>query len=220
MITEIEKRVEQITHEEILTDLQRVAGLLHKSTVSQEDYEKYGNYAFYEVKIKFGNWSQALKTAKLKIHPGREYIDEKKIIQDIKNAVKISNKKIITLKEYEIFGKYDDNTVYEKCGSWNKALIKAGFRIIRIKDISKKDLMENLKALCVKLKRTPTYKDFNLKQSKFSIQPYLIVFGSLNKTLEIAGIKPNKYYKITEKELITNLINVAIKLKRTPLSEE
>ena len=49
-----------ITDEELLEDLKRVAELLGLERLSQSDYRKHGKYSVSTIERRFGGWNQAI----------------------------------------------------------------------------------------------------------------------------------------------------------------
>jgi len=87
--------------------------------------------------------------------------------------------------------------------------------------ISNNKLIKNLKEMYEKLGRTPKKEDLSLKNgSKYSINAYKRAFGSLSKSLLVAGFKPNQVRNKTKKEIIDDLKQVYKKLGRIPTQKE
>ena len=90
--------------------------------------------------------------------------------------------------------KYHANLYVREFGSWNKALDIANFRNNRKRNITDKELLDDLKETGEKLKRTPKYKDILNHCSKFSTTTFVNRFGTWNKALKRAGFQINQEY--------------------------
>ena len=213
---ELEKQAQQITFEELIKDLQRVAYLLKKNTLNIDDYASLGKYAYYIVKIKFSNWNKALMTSNLKMNFKTLNISDELLIYDIKQAATILKKETINREEYKIFGKYSFKIIQKRFGSWIKALEKAGFIENPPRYATEEELITNLKEVYEKLKKTPTISDIKIPISKYGLKPYVRMFGTWNRAIEKAGYISNHYIYVSENDLINNLKALAIKLGRTP----
>jgi hypothetical protein len=69
-------------------------------------------------------------------------------------------------------------------GSWNKALIAAGFTPGRVVNVSDEMLFQNLEEVWIKLGKQPKYHELKKPLSRFSGWTYENRFGSWNKALE------------------------------------
>ena len=93
-------------------------------------------------------------------------------------------------------------------GSFNQALIAAGLkpnRTIgqprakkepkgpRTSKFKKDKLIELLKMKADELGRTPTYSEISLDKRFPSAATYAVMFGTYNKAIEAAGLKPNGF---------------------------
>ncbi|MBI2844069.1 MAG: hypothetical protein HYX78_11775 [Armatimonadetes bacterium] len=57
---------EQVTNEELIGDVKRVAEILGKDSVSWDEYRAYGSHSPYTLFVRFGSWLTALDKAGLK----------------------------------------------------------------------------------------------------------------------------------------------------------
>jgi hypothetical protein len=58
---ELEEYHRNLTKEELITDLKRVASILKKNSVTREEYNKYGKFHACTLQRKFGSWFIVLK---------------------------------------------------------------------------------------------------------------------------------------------------------------
>src|SRR5438874_5566668 len=73
---EFENTRPEMSDEEILADLKRVASALNTDTLSRDTYQQHGSYAPTTVKKRFGSWNRALAAAGLRIVRVRNLPDE------------------------------------------------------------------------------------------------------------------------------------------------
>jgi Homing endonuclease associated repeat/HNH endonuclease len=113
-----------ITQDEILEDLRRVAVELHRKTVTKVQYDERGVYGATTVLRKLGTWNQALESSGLEI-VNRQDIPNEELFENIAN--------IWTKLGRQPFGReFNDKgagslfslgTYERRFGSWNKALL-------------------------------------------------------------------------------------------------
>lgn len=63
--------------------------------------------------------------------PKNVFIEDTELLFDIKRVASEISKQSISLSEYAKYGKYSGNTISNRFGSWNNALIKAGLQVRR-----------------------------------------------------------------------------------------
>ena len=115
------------------------------------------------------------------------------------------------------------NAVIRRFGSWNNALRSAGLSTYNDRITTTKDgLIEQLHLLTKEIGRVPTARDFDKSKKTFSTYMVYKFFDSWNAFLIEGGYKPRKSStrKITNKELIEQVQNLAAKLGRNPDSVE
>src|SRR5436190_14290568 len=66
----------EMSNEEIIQDLRRVASLVGVTALSIRTYQRYGRYAHSTVKKRFGSWNRALAAAQLQLVSVRDITDE------------------------------------------------------------------------------------------------------------------------------------------------
>lgn len=105
---------------ELLADLQRVAGLLNKKTITQKEYNTNGKYHFATYFRRFGGWNKALQKAGLKVGlnmtiTNQELFDNLEIIWRTLGRQPFVNEIKKSLSEF-------NHTTYQRrFGSWLKA---------------------------------------------------------------------------------------------------
>ena len=111
---------------------------------------------------------------------------------------------------------------YNRFGSWNNALKKAGLIInSEHKDYSDEELLEFMLQFYKKNGRSPKSDDFILNKEGFpSPKPYYKRFGSWNNALKKAGLDINIRKDYTNEELLDMLRKKAKELGRSPSGDE
>lgn len=114
-------------------------------------------------------------------------------------------------------------TFYQFFGSINKAKEAAGLPIQRLRKYDKTLIITQLKSLARRLGRTPRETDVKIanQMGKSASAPLLYkVFGSLNKALKAAGLRPNVRRDYSKEEIIKQLKGLAKTLERIPRSSD
>jgi len=110
--------------------------------------------------------------------PDQELLDDLKKVADQIGMGKV------TRDQYDQKGKFHSGTLFNRFGTWNKALEKAGLKITVKKNLSEKELFENIEEVWIKLGRQPLYEEIKNPLSKYSPKPYEKRFGTWRKGLE------------------------------------
>lgn len=183
----------RVSDEDLLNDLRQVANNLGKRSMKQRDYNK-NNGAKFGVKTaiaRFDNWGSTLNKAGLegeKSLKGMEYgereIKEEILLDDLKQVASKLNKSDITIDEYNESGKYTNQTMSVRFGSWNKAKERAGLSVTRIINNTNEELFKNILDLWTLHGRQPKYGEVVAPNSKFHGSTYSRRFGSWRAALE------------------------------------
>ena len=131
-------------------------------------------------------------------------ITDDEMLEDLKFVAKKINKKSISKEEYKKFGKYSYTSFRNHFGTWKQALLQAGLNRSRNWGTSRKEFLENLDEVWVKLGRQPKYSDMIIPLSKFSAASYTHSFGSWTNTLK----EFEKYLNEESIETFDTIINV------------
>src|ERR1700679_1099340 len=112
-------------------------------------------------------------------------VPEDELLDDLKRVGKVHSKESFSSREYvKLGGKFSIYTFSRKFNSWNSALQKAGLVLSMQKNISEKELFENLEEVWVKLGEQPNYRNMKRPLSKYAASPYTNRFGTWRKALE------------------------------------
>lgn len=85
---------------------------------------------------------------------------------------------------------------------------------------TEEQLITQLRDLAEELGRTPREEDFNKSRKTVSVATITKKFGHWNAFVEAAGLKINKGYDISEKQLLREVKLLAHNLGRTPKAKE
>lgn len=184
-----------VSDEELLKDIRRVAEILRQSTITITDYQNNGGKFHPSTIVKrFGGWIQALQ--KCDFSPNRSQtqflgIDSNELITDLQHVAQIIGKNTFTTSEYLQNGKYSRNSYFRRFGSWNNALVSADLKPFdhplgggSKNKISEYACFEEIERIWITLGRQPTTTDIKNGVSKYSLHVYERRFGSWRKALE------------------------------------
>lgn len=203
-----------ISDEELLSDLRRVAGELNVNTLTVSVYQKYGRYAPGTIQRRFGGWTNALKlcgmqvniyqmAAALNSHKHKN-IGTDELLNDIKRVAMLHNKDTISSLEYQKHGIYSRDTCQKRFSTWNNALQQAGlkpFKQVSSQRLDDEGMLKEIERIWIKLGRQPTSSDIRAGISQYSLHAYAEHFGGWRGALE-AFVK-----YINEEEPATEYIN-------------
>jgi hypothetical protein len=103
---------------------------------------------------------------------------DQELLDDLKRVADKLGRNNLTSREYDENGKYTSGTIHRRFENWNKALQKAGLELTVNRNISEKDLFQNIEAVWITLGRQPTDREMRQPISKYSKNPYLNKFGT------------------------------------------
>ena len=184
-----------VSDEELLDDITRIANKLGKTTLLLTEYINNGGiYHISTICRRFGNWINALNRCGLspeKSQLNKTGIPIEDLISDLQKVSTKINKKTFTASEYGQYGQYSQNVFFRKFGSWNNALSAAklepfdhplgGGTKNRVTEYS---CCEEIERIWILLGRQPTSTDIKNGISKYSLHVFERRFGSWRKALE------------------------------------
>ena len=180
----------ELTDEEIIEDIKRMAKELGHDYISISTYKKFGKYSQTAIQGHFGTWQNALSIAGLRIErsPSElKFISDKEYYDDFIRVAKIIAKNTVTYEEYKQHGHYAVTYVFKRFGDWDSVLVGAGLEPTGLarKKIDKKTLFDEIERLWLLLGRQPTSTDITKgNMSKYSIDTFKRRFGGWRKALE------------------------------------
>jgi hypothetical protein len=205
----------ELTDEEIIKDIKRVAQELEHDYISISTYRKRGKYSQTAIQGHFGTWKNALSIAGLRNERTKselKRIKNEDYYADLQRIAKQLNKDTLLYEEYRQYGKYAAEHVFSRFKTWDKALLAAGLQptgLARSK-IDEQTLFDELERIWTKLGRQPTSTDIiNGAISKYSLDTFKRRFGGWRKALEVfvEYINSNNSEQIDEEEIRENNIN-------------
>lgn len=138
------------------------------------------------------------------------YSDDEELLNHIKELY-AKLRRTPTKRDLE---KYDAGTYRRHFGSWNNALIKAGFDVNR-RSYTDEEILDWIRDFYNTHGYSPTQSDF-IKQFN-DTKLFRKRWGNWSNTLKEAGVPVRKQYpKLSEEEMIDRLIEVSKMLGRMP----
>lgn len=184
-----------ISDEELLKDVLKVAKALGKDSITKKEYvDNGGLYHSSTIQKRFNGWVNALQKCGLNPDKKQTYVSgvsTTDMISDLKRVADSISKKTITTSEYTQYGQYSKGIFLRKYGSWNSALKAAdlvpfdhplgGGTKNRVSEYA---CLEEIERIWIMLGRQPTTTDIKNGISKYSIHTFERRFGSWRKALE------------------------------------
>lgn len=210
-----------VSDEELLKDIIRVAKTLGKESITLKEYKDSGGlYDRTTYTRRFGSWVNTLQKAGLQpttSQIARHGIPEKKLIRDLQRVAKILGKKTFYISEYSQYGEYSKKSIFRRFKTWNNALIASGLEPFdhplggTKNRISEYACFEEIERIWILLGRQPTTTDIKNGISRYSLHVFERRFGSWRKALEafVAYMNGEKEVEIPEETEDTQLpVNV------------
>lgn len=213
----------EITDEEIIEDIKRVAQELEHDYISISTYRKCGKYSQTAIQGHFGTWKNALSIAGLRNERTKselKRIKNEDYYADLQRIAKQLNKDTVLYEEYRQYGKYAAEHVFSRFKTWDKALLAAGLQPTGLarSRIDEQTLFDELERIWTKLGRQPTSTDITKGNiSKYSLDTYKRRFGGWRKALEafVEYINLDSSEEIDEEEIKGNKINDQDNISKT-----
>lgn len=186
-----------VSEEELLDDLKRVADLYQKNTITRDEYKKYGKYGTNTFTRRFGGWNSAVERCGLRVNEKQRYaakatytapfVTDEELIADLLRVSKALGKNQFSSGEYQKQGIYSKDTYFKHFGSWNNSLAAANlqpYSHVPGRKISSEDLFQEIERIWILLGRQPTSSDIQKGVSQYSLNTFTRHFGSWRSTLE------------------------------------
>jgi hypothetical protein len=175
-----------LSDDELLLDVTRVANSLRKQSITMEEYDKNGKYHHATLSRRFGSWKNVLQKANLNSESRNFYISNEEYINNLKEVAILLKQNTITTSDYKKYGKFNDAKLSKRFGGWAKALAAAGLEPTGYQSVvSDEDLLEDIENIWITLGRQPTTTDIKAGLSKYSLNTYARHFGSWRHSLEV-----------------------------------
>lgn len=111
-----------ISDYDYISDLQQVASLINKDTLTISEYQRNGKYNANKLSKRFGSWDAALKAAELKSTGYHSKVTDIELFQDIENIWITLGRQPKTTDIKNGVSKYGMTTYIRHFGSWRNAL--------------------------------------------------------------------------------------------------
>lgn len=122
---------------------------------------------------------------KYKLKEFNRNIPDNELLEDVKRVAEKLGLNKISSRQYDSNGgKFTSGTIGVRFGSWNKAIEKAGLNLVLQRDVSEKELFENMEQVWLSIGRQPVFRDLKGSVSKYSTHQYTAKFGTWRKALE------------------------------------
>lgn len=181
---ELEPYHRGITKEAVVADIAAVACQLRQSTLTADDYRRYGKYSPDVARRRCGSWLAALADAGLSIQRHNSKASPDEFIPDIQRVAALVGKLSVTTDEYQEHGRFSPSTVVNHFGTWFSALDAAGLNRTRSLHVTNEEYFENLEQIWVHLGRQPHYGEVRKPFSRYSAGAYANRFGSWRNALQ------------------------------------
>jgi len=187
---ELNEYKRELTDEEIIADIKRVAEQLNIDYISISTYKKHGRYSQTAIQGHFRTWKNALLIAGMRNERTKselKLIKNEDYYADLQRIAKHLNKDTVLYEDYKQYGSFAAEHFFKRFKSWDEALIAAGLQPTGLarSRIDEQTLFDEMERIWIKLGRQPTSTDIikgNI--SIYSIDPYKRRFGGWRKALE------------------------------------
>ena len=152
----------------------------------------------------------------------RHNITDEEYILDMQNVAKILGKNIITIKEYEKYGKYHSSSLRRRFGNWAKCLSIANLNYCKIdySNTTKEDYIKDIQRVANEHNLINLSAVEYDKYGKYNHYKIAKVFKTWNNALRASGLFNKISKNLSEEELFDNLLNVWQKLGRQPYYQD
>lgn len=206
-------RYEDVTPEELLTEVQSVASSLGYTPTRTEMREEI-DYPIGWYYRAFGSWSATLDRAGLEPAPV-EHISTDALRAELTD-LSTELGRTPTQEDVHLYGAYSVSTYQSRFGSWNAALTESGFEPNHRYRIPEEELLDELRALATRLDKLPTTTDTKT-HGAFTYVPYIDRFGSWAEALDAAGLEPvPRFEEVTREDLLKEIRSVAVMVEGVP----
>lgn len=210
----LEGRRPEISREDLLDELNRLANALDRRPTS-EDMREQGSYSVETYRRRFGSWGDALEAAGIATSSKR--IPEEELIAELQRLGEEFDAPP-TQRITREHGKYSPTTYANRFGSWRSAVETAGFepRVRGEDTLTKESLIEELQHLAADLGHPPSLQDLR-DHSSHSATTYYDKFGSWRSALQAAGFADREPQQAaTREELVAELQRLAEEYDQRP----
>jgi len=227
----------ELTDEEIINDIKRVAKEFGKEYISVSTYRKTGKYSQTAIQGHFGTWKNALSLAGLRnerTSAELKRVTNEEYYADLQRIAQQLDKYTVSYDDYRQYGKYSAEHIFSRFETWDNALLAAGLQATGLarRRVDEQTLFDEIERIWIILGRQPTSTDIAQKNiSKYSLDTYKRRFGGWRKALEAfveyiniddnsMDVNEERENKIEDKDKTSGIVDVAkarqVKKQRTP----
>lgn len=198
--------VEKITEESIVEDILMVYSKIGKIP-TQENYKLHGSFSINSILNK-NSWNFWLKKIFGKVNfdvigGGERKVSREDLLNNIKELIKLLGK--VPTQEELSLGKYSKNAYRREFGKYSLALKELNLKTKVKFNLSKEEILEDLKRVYREIGKIPSYKEFNKLTNTVSATSASSKFGSWNDFLYEAGLESTWVSSVSKEDVIKAL---------------
>lgn len=202
--------------EKLADDLRGFAEELGEVPTAQQMADK-GPHSVRLYERHLDGWNQALEAAGLEINK-RYNVSQEELVDNFYDVVEDIGR-TPTQEELIDLGDHSLGAYIRHFGSYNSFLESEGLEKNNERNISREDLIEDLKRIYRETGEVPTKEAIEI-HSEYSIQPYYRVFGSIRESAQAAGFDPAYYRGLSDSKLLEMMVNLADELGQSPTVDQ
>ncbi len=186
---ELNEYKKQLTDDEILCDIKRVADELNVDYLSIRLYRQHGKCSLSAIQAHFGTWKYACSVVGLRTErtPSElKLITDDNYYEDLRRVAEIIESDTVPYEAYRKYGRYSCQSIFARFKKWDIALKKAGLRRTGLskEKVSEQQCFEEIERVWIMLGRQPTSTDIKNGVSIYSIDTFKRRFGGWRSALE------------------------------------
>lgn len=187
---ELNEYRQNLSNEEILSDIMKTAEQLGQDYISLSYYKKHGKYSQTAIQNHFGSWKNALLQAGLRAKRNSselKQISDEEYFKDLHRVAKIIKQNTVPYEAYRKYGKYSTGHIFHRFKKWNTVLELAGLNPTDFSKskITQQQCFHEIERMWRLLGRQPTTTDIAKRGiSRYSIDTYKRRFGGWRNALE------------------------------------
>lgn len=119
---ELEEYHRDVSEDELISDLKRVASELNKKSITRDDYKDHGKYGGTTYIRRFGSWFSALEKAGLEMTRTPMNLPEEELFENLEEVWTKLGRQPRYAEVQKPLSKYSVGTYENRFGTWRKAL--------------------------------------------------------------------------------------------------
>jgi len=186
---ELNEYKKQLTDDEILCDIKRVADELNVDYLSIRLYRQHGKCSQTAIQAHFGTWKYACSLVGLRTerYPSElKLVSDEDYYNDLRRVAELIESDTVLYDAYIKYGKYSSGQIFARFKKWDIALRNAGLQGTGFsKDkITEQQCFDEIERIWIMLGRQPTSTDIKNGVSVYSIDTFKRRFGGWRSALE------------------------------------